>query len=479
MAAEPVLTQSQIEVLSQLADFMSGDKNKGQHTKTPANFSTFTPLHGSGGIFAVAGLERDIITAHIRPMGIANALPLLPTVYEDPRFGSLTGVTDDVGSEPTYVCEDAPTGYIKGCNLTARFGTVRRDTNTIDIEDTIMRLHRGDFTDLTLRGRLLGLSGLEPGGMNEGQVLDIVTMSEMVNVAVRTERRLLRLIWQGVITNQWEFPGLDVQIATGQSDADTGVLCPALDSDVKDYNYAALGVNIVTYLSQLEWYLHHNAERMGLMPVEWVVAMRPDLWYELTAVWPCAYNTNRCEPVLGQQAEVFVDGRENVRERDAMREGMYIDINGRRYRVIVDDGIFEHTNVNNANVPAGSYASSIYMVPLTIGGGLPVTFREYLDFRRAAPEVSLLRGMETFFWTDNGVYTWAYEAVKWCYKLALKTVQRVVLRTPQLAGRIDHVMYSPLQHLREPNPDDPYFLDGGVSLRGNTVGTPYAAWSSR
>lgn len=86
--------------------------------------------------------------------------------------------------------------------------------------------------------------------------------------------------------------------------------------------------------------------------------------------------------------------------------------------------------------------------------------------------------METWFWTDNGVYTWALEVVKWCYKLSLKTEQRVVLRAPHLAGRIDHVRYTPLQHLREPDPSSPYWADGGVSIRGG-LGTPYAAWSGR
>jgi hypothetical protein len=284
-------------------------------------------------------------------------------------------------------------------------------------------------------------------------------------------------IWQGTTAIANQFPGLDAQIATGQVDADTNTTCPALDSDVKDYNLQTIGSSIVTYLSQLEWYLNYNAESMGLDPVSWVLVMRPDLWFELTAIWPCAYNTNRCASNVAGTSQVFIDGRENVAERDAMRNGMYLDINGRRYPVIVDTGVFEHNSTNNGNLIPGEYASSIYMVPLTISGSMPVTYRQYVDYRRAEPDVRLLRGLEDFFWTDGGVYSWAVEQIKWCFKMALKTEQRVVLRTPHLAGRIDNVKYSPLQHLRDPDPDSAYWFDGGVSAR-SAISTPNAVWQS-
>lgn len=188
---------------------------EGLKTKTPALRHTGIKLHGAGGIFQGPGLERDIITAHVRPFGIGSELDLLPSTSEDPRFGSLTGFTATIGSQPTYVCDDAPTSYMKGCNLTARFGLLRFDTNTIDMDVVMRKTNRGDFTDLVLRGRLLGLSDLEPSGLNEGQVLDIITMAEMIATGVNMERELNKQLWQGVTTIVNNFPGLDVQIATG------------------------------------------------------------------------------------------------------------------------------------------------------------------------------------------------------------------------------------------------------------------------
>lgn len=469
------------ELIQQFAEALArqvseGLKDKELHTKTPATTNTATLLHGSGGIFQGPGLDRTVITAHVRPHGIDAKLPLLPTNDENPQFATLTGFTDVVGDEPENACEDAPSGYMKGCNLTARFGMLRRDTNTIEMDRVIRKVNRGDFTDLVLSGQVLGMTNLAPSGLNQNQILNIVTASEMVNVGVQTERALNTQLWQGSTAVGTQFAGLDAQIATGQVDNVTNVACPALDSDVKNYNYQTLSASIVTYLSQLEWYLNYNAEAMGLNPVSWVIAMRPDLWFELTAVWPCAYNTAKCSPVVDTNSTVFLDGRENTMDRDAMRRGMYIDINGRRYPVVTDTGIFEHTNVNNANLGLGEYASSIYMVPLTIVGGLPVTFRQYLDYRLATPDVNYMNGKEWFWWTDTGIYSWALEQIKWCYKFSLKTEQRVVLRTPQLAGRIDNVKYSPLQHLREPDPDSPYWYDGGSSL-GPNVASPYAVWN--
>lgn len=471
--------EAQTALLKQLVD------DEGElKTKTPAQFSNYTPLHGSGGIFTAAGLEREIVTAHVRPFGMANMLPLLPSVYQDPRFGSITGFTASIGSQPDHACDDAPYAYMKGCNLSARFGRIRYDTNTIDMNDVMLKLHRGDHTDLTLQGRVLGLTDVGPGGMNQDQILNLVTMAEMVTVGVQFERELVHQLWQGVVTAQSEFPGLDVQIATGQEDADTGTLCPALDSDVKSFAYDLVGGSgrdIVEYLSMLEYYLTNNAETMGLTPVKWIIAMRPQLWFELSAVWPCQYNTNKCysRDTAGMNDAIpQIDAADMTRERDAMRNGNYIDINGHRYTVVTDNGIFEHNNINNGNVPRGQYASSIYMIPLTILGNMPVTYREYVDYRQAAADVNLLGGKEQFFWSDNGVYTWALEQIKWCYKLSAKTEQRVVLRTPQLAGRIDYVRYSPLQHVREPDPSSPYFADGGVSIRGG-LSSPHAVWSGR
>lgn len=466
----------QTEVLRQLIAAQTGEK------QIPATGHTGITLHGPGGIFSGCGLEREVITAHVEPHGIMTELPLLPSTDVDPRYASLTGFTDTYGTQPSNACGDAPYSYMKGCNLTAQFGLLRFDTNTIEFDVVMRRWNRGDFLDLALMGNLFMdqdvSKGLVPSGLDPKQILNIVTMAEMIGAGVQAQRELTRQAWQGLVA-LGEFPGLDSQIATGQVDADTNTACPALDSDVKSFGYddvCGTGRDIVEYVSMMHWYLYFNAQRMKLTPVKWAIIMRPELWYELSACWPCRYMANRCQTNSGTEIAVIND-ENNTRMRDGMREGMFLWVNGQKIPVITDDGIFEYNNINNSNLLAGEYASSIYFVPLTILGRFPVTYRQYLNYKDevAARNISLLKGKE-IFWTDRGVFSWAVEHRRWCYLLSLKTEQRVVLRTPQLAGKIQHVKYSPLQHLRSPFPDSPYFADGGVSYRA--PGTRYAVWAS-
>jgi len=361
---------------------------------------------------------------------------------------------------------------MKGANLTARLGMTRRDTNEIDIGKVMLKVNRGDMTDLILQGKILGEDGLGPDSVNDtGEILRVLTTSEMVIASVGAERKLSKEIWRGVTTNVNEFPGLDVQIATGHVDADTSTPAPALDSLIMNFAGNLVDgatLDIVTYLSAMEYDLKTRSDSMGLDPVNWVLSMTPQLWFELSAVWPALYFTHRSGTL------VRVDGTEMVDARDAMRRGMYIDINGSRYTVVTDTGIFEQNNVNTAGIPAGQYQSHIYFVPLTIVGGMPVTYRNYLDFSKTQQDAALLNNMQTF-WSDGGIYTWAIENQKWCYKLSLRTEQRIVLRAPHLAAKLQNVRYSPQSHVRDPYPESPYFADGGVSTRPSSYGD--AVWA--
>lgn len=434
--------------------------------KAAGNWHDAVRLHGATGIFSTSGLEREIITAYVRPTGIAPLLPAIPNVDENPRYGSITGFTATTGTQPTHACQDAPIGYMKGCNLTAKFGLARFDTNTIEMDKVMLRLNRGDFTDLVLMGELLTSMGLRPGNINTSQALNVITMAEMMVVGANFERHLGQQLWQGTGAGI-QFPGLDVQIATGQMDADTSDLCPALDSDVKDFNWndvCGSTLDIVEYVSMLMYYLEYNADSMGLSPVNYVIAMTKGLWQELSACWPCSYLTNRCRNSDGTNIAVINDNV-NMNFRNDMRRRMVLPVNGVDYPVVIDDGIYEYNSTNSANVPAGSFASSLYAIPLTIKGSFPVTYRQYVDYRQAAPDTALLNGKEDYFWTDNGQFSWAIDNNRWCYQLSAKTEQRVIVRTPQLAGKIQRIAYSPLQHLRDSDASSPYNYDGGVSMR--------------
>lgn len=471
-------------LVAALESLEKSSNDKSLHTKAPANVNTAPLLTQPNGMFAISGMENDIISLHLSPMGLGAAIPAIAGNVDDPRFGFLTGFSDDIGSEATAPCGDAPTGYMKSGTLSARFGRVMRQTNTIEI-DKLLHQKRGVNTDLRLLNNVFnGDVGMNMANMDQGQLLDLVVKSEMVGVGVRFERKLATLLWSGSPANNtaqggyMEFPGLDNQIATGHVDAESNVALPSADSDIKNFAYNLVDgttLDIVEYLSMLEFYLRHKAERTNMLPVSWAVVMRPELWFELSAVWPCRYLTHRCSTDSGTNP-VVINDNVNVQMRDAMRNGNYIDINGRRYPVITDDGIFEHTNVNNANVPAGSYASSIYMVPLRVRGSFPSLYWEYIDYRQVQAQVAPLgAGVRNVpFWTDNGRFLWVYRENGYCFDLQAKTEPRVVLRTPHLAGKIQNVRYTPLQHLAGTMPSSAYWQNGGTSIRPAT--TTYAVW---
>lgn len=488
------------EFLAMYQAFSAVKEAGGLHTKTAGTSNSAQLLFGDTGLFAVFGLESDIITSYVRPDGISGELArrghMFATTIEQPVLGLITGIQDDGGAAVANPCDDAPTGYIKACNLFFQSGRLQFDTATIEFDKIFTQLNSGVNTDLRLRGRLLGVSEADfPRGLSEDQVVKLVFMSEMVKVGMLMARGtnnqmgLTRQNWQGSPANNTagggykEYPGLDAQITTGHVDAQSNTACPAVDSDVKNMNYASVASNnannvpnIVWYLSMLETYLRHNAVRMGLDPVEWAVVMREELWQELTQYWPIAYNTNRGAEILAGNARLILDATSMTAQRDAMRAQMTIAINGRTYPVITDDGINEQTNITSGSVPAGSYASSIYMVPLTINGGFPVTYLEYYDYRVGMQQIQALMGKQTW-WTDGGTFSWALDPIiKWCTKMSAKTERRIVLRTPQLAGRLDNVLYSPLQHLVDNLPGSPYAVNGGVSTR--PASTLNAVWNS-
>ena len=471
------MDQSTIEFFERILKEM---KSEDQHLKHDAGGAmTAQQLHGLGGTFAQLGADPEFLSTYVKPQSVSRVLPIFPSVDEDPRYWTLTGFTEPTGDQPTNACDAAPTNYVKGCQLTAYFGLKRFDTQEIEMDKVMLRINRGDFKDLRFVGNpITGGTNLMPGGITRDNALNVLTAMEMLRTAANMEMALHTDVWQGTVAGG-SFPGLASQIATGQVDAGTGTACPSLDSDIKNFAYndvCGTTLDIVEYLSSMMYYLESLAMDTGMSPVKYVLVMRPQLWFELSACWPCSYLSNRCNDASGTQILSVNDGT-NVNMRDNMRNSLKLPVNGIQYDVVLDTGIYESNSTNNGNLNPGEFASTIYALPITIAGNFPVCYREYVDYRQAAPDERLLRGRPSWFHTDAGMYSWTYLETRWCYLLSLKTEQRIVLRAPQLAGALQNVGYTPLQHLREPGYGDdnhPYSVDGGVSYRPS--GTRYSVW---
>jgi hypothetical protein len=460
---------------------------------------TPTTVYGHGmdsnamGLFTYPGVDPDVFHTIVgAEQGIIGQLPKFPSIYTDPTFFSITGIQADVGAEPTTVCGVAPTaGYMKGCKLVSPFGRYRRQTREIYLDRIGQRMDLADPSYLQLANPLPGgqwgsMNPQFPGGtnflMNEIAKLHIEMGFSLNNL-------LNRQLYVGSPANNngeayKEMAGFDAQIVAAQVDAETNTACPSLYSDIKDFAYGhvdATNSAIVDVMTAMWRYVGSIADMTNMAPVKWVWAMRRDLFYELTDIWPCRYLTYRCQSwrdTAGLDPVPQFDSAEAIRLRDAMRNGRYILLDGEQIPVVLDNGIFEESCKTNANVPCGCFNSDIYLIPLTVMGGKPVTYIEYFDHTNAdltsaLGEGKLSSGVGV---TNAGAWIFSVAQTHLCVYWQWKTEPRLVLRTPQLAGRIQNVVYCPLQHTRDPFPTDGYFVDGGVTSR--SARSRYASWGA-
>ena len=88
-----------------------------------------------------------------------------------------------------------------------------------------------------------------------------------------------------------------------------------------------------------------------------------------------------------------------------------------------------------------------------------------------------MAGFLKYFWSDGGAFLWGLKPpVNWCIDLIAKVEPRIILRTPQLAGRLTDVVYVPLQHTNDPLPSQDYFVNGGVTT-GRPFPSPFSEWN--
>ena len=462
-ALEPIQAQRQARQF--------GLKHTASGTPIAAGYS-----HGPGGNFTFPGVDPAVFHTAVGNMGILGRLPTKPSIYSDPTFEVLTGVLDVSGAEKDTVCEDAPTaGLIKKCMLNSVFGRYERATAEIELNRLGKVNDRADPMDLALVGSPIHQSGVFAAGPRSPATPADLLVNEVsrkfweLNVAVH--RLLSQQLWVGNPVNNsagggyMEMTGFQTLVATGHLDALTGTLCPSIDSDLKEFGCAKLDDNpdmLITMLSELIRTRRDLAFRTGVAPVRFILAMRPELFWEITAIWPCSYLTYRCQ-VTGQE-RVNVDARDAVQFRDEMRAGRYLLIDGERIEVVLDDGIPVDTPTTNANVSEGCQCSDIYLIPMSIVGGRAVTYMEYFDYGNPSLRAALAASNMILARQDGAFLTWPRQSNQ-CVVWQTKVEPRLIIRTPWLAGRINDVEYCPTQQARTPFPSDPYFVDGGVTSR--------------
>lgn len=481
-----------------VGQYQSGKIQKAQTVGNPVG----PYVHGNGGLFGVRGLERDVISTHTNITGsLGEVIPISPSVDTNPLFPYITGFLRSDQQEKNAVCDNPiQAAGFKTCIQTTVFGRKEFKTRQAEVNRIGQRLNRGEFLDLNIVNSPLvnQMAGLMSGFFGlQGQDA-ILAGREMtvrfVEMAVAFQRWYCPTVYTGNPANNSagggykEFPGLQLLIGRNKIDALTGQACPSLYSDVKDFGYKDVCSNtaptIVTVLTTMYRILNRKAEQQNMAPLDLRLVMREPLFYEVTRCWPCQYNTDGCAVgaagVNGVVQTLNLDAAAQIRFRDEMRNGKFLLIDGRQVPVIVDDCIMEDNHADNAAIPIGGFASDIYFVPFTArGGSFRTLYWEYFDYRNGAlPDATQARMAPTFFWSDGGAFLWGLKAPdNWCFEVIAKTEPRLILRTPQFAGRLQHVAYTPLQHTDDPLPSQDYWTDGGVPS-GRPFPSPYSEWNA-
>lgn len=454
-------------------------------------------IYGPGGLFGVRGLERDIISTHTQILGsLGEVIPIQSSIDTSPLFPYLTGFLRSDQQEKNGVCDDPiQAANFKTCIQTTQFGRKEFKTRQAEINRIGQRQNRGEFHDLeVVNGPLVDqMGGLMSGFFGLQNQAAIFAGREMVmrllEVGVAFQRWFCPQVFTGNPTNNSagggykEFPGLDLLIGTTKIDALTGAACPSLRSDIKDFNHAkvdtAVDPDIVKTITTVMRILKYKADTQGLGPVDLRMVMTNELFYALTEIWPCRYITYQCvtSQPLSDIGQYSVEAM--FRMKTEMRQGSFLWVDGFQVPVIIDNCIAEDNHARSASLDGGCFESDIYFVPFTARGGtIKTLYWEYYDYRNdVLPGAVDVHGSPTFFWSDNGVFLWGLKAPdNWCIEVISKVEPRLILRTPQLAGRLTNIQYCPLQHGDQPLPSQDYFVNGGVPT-GRPAPSPYAEWN--
>lgn len=429
--------------------------------------------HGPGGLLSFPGVDPAVFSAIMGSQSIIGQIPSMPSRFTNPTYFTLTGVTAESGNEMSDICDDAPeAGLMQGCLTTSVFGRYERATQKIDVGRLGEQTDRADPMDLTLVNSPFGNVGpifgppTNPGAGND--ILTNEVNKRLWERAVTLYRLLARQVWLGNPTNNLagggykEMTGLQLLVNTGYKDAETGVACRNMDSYISSFNYAsvnAAGNSIVDAITNMYHQVRARAEMANIMPVRWVIAMRRDLFYEITKIWPCNYLTVGClSPTI-----LALDPQDAVRFRDEMRAGKYLLMDGDRIDVVIDDAIPELSgNDSGGHFPRGCFSSDVYMLPMSVVGGRSVLYTEYFQFNNESANAAL--GNMVLGRVEGPWLTWPRQT-NMCVQWQSRIEPRLVLRTPWLAARLQNVVYCPIQHTPEPFTNEPYFVGDGKTSR--------------
>lgn len=446
-----------------------GQKNdllSSSYGQAPHGFNQQFP--SDGGVFSRPGVDPQMFNAVAGVVGNLSArLYSGLSDFENPEYELLTGVDNASGANPTDYTGTPPTpGFVKAATHRAQFGKFYMGTKKLQLPMTGGRIKSSDV-DRQLVSTILGQHPLlpsVPSGLNTELGI------QMLAFAVHYNRVNSRVLFDGnaSLANNatetgfiQEYDGFDRMIKTGYTDLETGNAVPAMDSTIHNFNSVDVTTSagtdaIVGVLAEIWNKLTQLAEDTGLPMPSWTLAMRRDLFYAITEVYPRSYLTignNVTSDSAGER--VLVNGRELVGDRDAMRAGNYLMVMGNRIPVAIEQGI-PKTAVGNG------WSSSIYLIPMT-AAGQRVTYLEGFNQNNNAIRELIAQANANVDILEGGLWSAAGGQTGLGFELYFGQRLRLVMRTPHLAARIENVVYNFSNQIypRDAYTNQAYYQNGG------------------
>lgn len=432
----------------------------------PAGVHSNPNVHGPGGLFGVSGLERDVISSRVSGQGLASVLPVRPSNTKYPLYPYITGKTPATGSQVTSSCEYAPTaGNLKSCLQTAQFGLYQFRTRELELDTVGALVDAGERTDLQfVNDPLAAQIGQLWFGIQDKRMALMAGHEQLmrfVELGMDFEELLSEQLYTGTGVDN-EFWGLELLVTETHYDAQTGLSCDALASDVRDFGDVDISTSagaaaLVAQLVDMYRNRKYLADRMGFSPVQFAFVMRDQTFVEVSDIWPCAFMTSGCVPT-NSNVSVNINTDEQIRMRVDMQTNKYLPIDGEMVKVITDSWMPE------TDLGGNVFSSDVYLLPISYRGNRPGIWIEYFDYNNGVNMAIREGRMANNFWIDGGKYLVAQLPPKaFCTQYQVKIEPRLRLELPQLSGRLMNVGYSLLEHWRDSSTSSLYYVNGGVS----------------
>lgn len=480
----PVLSSAQSQQVGysakQLAEVSDIILQKVLKHNASGTVATNNPLYGpyadgSGdyGTLSIPGIRPTLFSAFARPRSFTSLLGVQPSLNMNEKIGIMTGVTAGGGANPTGFCGTAPTGgQLKRCVQNYTFGRTYWKSQLVNVAEA------GEYVDYAdVEKRILNLNQnpnpLIPGDLTRLDVSDRNTAllaNELFTLGVEMEREMELVLIRGneTVANTatergWinEFKGLERQVITGRVDMNSGIACPAADSQVitwgADIGATVSGRTFPQLLVDTMFGLVDIAERAGLAGTRWVILMPMRMFRPLTYVYACQYWTSMCAGSAGNPTWQDA-GRVRELQLD-MWNNRYLLIDGNPVNVVFSDGITETRAGGSVYT-----AREIFILPVE-WNGLRTLNLQYKPMDNAqAMEFANFIGPQEFQSINNGMYLGTKMRTAYCMELLLAGKMRLILDVPFLAARIDTIQYTFQAPFRSAYPSDTIsYVDGGTT----------------